>query len=129
MRIIYASRLEWIEATDPDENDQLVFEGEGGTRIVELDIPHSLMRDFITAHAASYTWVHLDGTVRTDSDEMPMGPEPIIAIDDMIERDLGDDMLEDEPNAMIELKEFQKRLQRSLDLVAAAITRLEIRQP
>jgi hypothetical protein len=58
-----------------------------------------------------------------------MGPEPIIAIDDMIERDLGDDMLEDEPNAMIELKEFQKRLQRSLDLVAAAITRLEIRQP
>ncbi len=127
--MIYASRLEWIEATDPDENDQLVFEGEGGTRIVELDIPHGLMRDFINAHAASYTWVHLDGTVRTDSDEMPMGSEPIIAIDAMIERDVGDDMLEDEPHAMTELQAFQKRLQRSLDLVAAAITRLQSRQP
>lgn len=127
--MIYASRLEWIEATDPDENDQLVFEGEGGTRIVELDIPHGLMRDFITAHAASYTWVHLDGTVRTDSDEMPLSSEPIIAIDAMIERDVGDDMLEDEPNAMTELQAFQRRLQRSLDLVAAAITRLQSRQP
>ena len=127
--MIYASKLDWIEATGPNENDQLVFEGDQGKPIAVLDIPHGLLRDFITEHAASYPHVHLDGTVRTDIDETATGTDSEINIDDMIARDVGEDMLEDEPDARGQLIEFKTRLQRSLTLVTAAIERLQPEQP
>ncbi len=124
--MIYASKLDWIEATAPDENDQLVFEGDQGKPIAVLDIPHGLLRDFITEHAASYPHVHLDGTIKSEIDETATCAGSNIAIDDMIARDVGIDMLEDEPDAQRQLIEFKTRLQRSLALVMAAIERLQL---
>ncbi len=123
--MIYASKLDWIEAIAPDENDQLVFEGDQGKPIAVLDLPHGLLRDFITEHAASYPQVHLDGTVRTYIDETATGTDSKIAIDDMIARDVGEDMLKDEPDARVQLIQFKARLQRSLTLVTAALERLQ----
>lgn len=123
--MIYASRLDWIEASAPNENDQLVFEGDQGAPIAVLDIPHGLLRDFITEHAASYPRVHLDGTVRADIDEAANGAASKINIDDMIARDVGEDMMEDEPVARGQLIQFKARLQRSLTLVTAALERLQ----
>lgn len=120
-----AAKLDWIEAKYSDENDQFIFQDEDGKAIATFDLPNGLLRELINDRAASSVWARPDGLIYSVVDD----PNPVLdaplAIDELVERDVAPDMLEDERDVKSALMLFAKRLKRSLDLVAAALKRLE----
>lgn len=64
--------------------------------------------------------VSLSGKIHVECVDEFSDPISTIAIDDLIARDPTPEMLEDEPELLQMLDQFEGRLRRSLDLVAAA---------
>ena len=126
--MINAAKLDWIEAKYRGDKDKLLFKNESDELVVELDLPNGLLRKLIDANAASSVFVNLDGTVRSEIDEAVEGAISHVAIDELVARDTAAEMLEDEPDAEASLKLFEKRLKRSLDLVATALNRLKLQK-
>lgn len=124
--MIHAAKIDWVEAKYGDDDDRLIFQDEDGQAIASFEIPSGLMREFINAKAASSVWARPDGLIYSVVDDPDAELDAPLAIDDLVERDVAPDMLEDERDVKSALLLFQKRLKRSLDLVAAALKGLEV---
>jgi hypothetical protein len=123
--MIHAAKIDWVETEYFDGNDQLIFQDDSGNAIATFELPAGLLRAFINDKAASSVWARPDGLIYSVVDDPDAELDAPLAIDDLVARDVAPDMLEDEPNVKSALLLFEQRLKRSLELVEAAIKRLE----